>query len=234
MMRKKASFTSLALTLLLLLGLRLLGGSDPLAGATQRLLTVFASHPQAALTAEETPELTLVVAENERLKEQLALAPAENLTYIGATVVSKSSGTYRSSIRINRGREDGLVGNMPVMGNGYLIGVVSEVYEKQSVVILARDPDFRAAATIEGTNFLGIVTNNSGGTILDKISSKEADLAGSVVVTNGLGGLYYPGLPLGRVGTEISEDDDVLRSFVLRTFSLNEDLREVLVITNHE
>ncbi len=59
---------------------------------------------------------------------------------------------------INRGKQDGIEGDMPVLTDEGLVGKTTTVSENISIVLLVSDENCRVAATVEGTREQGIVS----------------------------------------------------------------------------
>jgi len=169
-------------------------------------------------------------AENSRLRQELQFAKRGQYQTIGADVVNKSVQTYRSAIRVNRGSDDGVMSGQAVLAGGYLVGYVGQVDSKQSSVVLIGDPEFRATAIIGTTNLDGIVLAKAGGVVIDELQSGNSKITGKRVLTSGVGELFPPGLTLGVVGQQVSNNTGIFQTYIL-DYPLNiASLREVLIL----
>jgi rod shape-determining protein MreC len=145
--------------------------------------------------------------ENEvnRLRHALNYRERSLFRLVPAEVISRDSSTWWRTVTINRGSEDGLAPEMPVLTDEGLVGRTTTVSENISVVLLISDENCRVAATVEGTREQGIVTGErvAGGVspLLDlNYLSKQAGLkAGQKVYTSGVGGVFPSGLFVGTV-----------------------------------
>lgn len=178
-----------------------------------------------------TPELAI---ENKALREVLELPVRESRPIVRAEVLSKNVQTYRQTIRIDRGRDDGVQVDAAVLIEGRLIGRVRSVSAKTADVILLGDPDFRAAAVIEGTTSEGIVRTDAGSLVLDRVSRSTLSDDAQTVITSGLGGVFPPGLPLGELGQELSDNDDIFARYALKRSETLSTLRVVEVVVRED
>jgi len=139
----------------------------------------------------------LRLALNYRERSVFKLVPAE--------IITRDTSTWWRTVTINRGKNDGIESDMPVVTEEGLVGKTTTVADTISVVLLVSDENCRVAATIEGTREQGIVSGErvAGATtpLLElNFLSKQADLQpGQKAYTSGVGGVFPSGLLLGTV-----------------------------------
>ena len=142
-----------------------------------------------------------------RLRHALDYRERSVFKLVAAEVVARDSSTWWRTVTINRGREDKIEGDMPVVTDEGLVGKTTTVSANISVVLLISDENCKVAATIEGTREQGIVSGErvSGGLnpLLNlNFLSKQADLKpGQKTFTSGVGGVFPSGIPIGAVKT---------------------------------
>ncbi len=140
-----------------------------------------------------------------RLRHALAYRERSLFRLVPAEIVSRDSSTWWRTVTINRGQEDGLAPEMPVLTDEGLVGRTTTVSANISVVLLISDENCRVAASVEGTREQGIVTGErvagSLAPLLDlDYLSKQAELKpGQKVYTSGVGGVFPSGLFVGTV-----------------------------------
>lgn len=140
-----------------------------------------------------------------RLRHALAYRERSLFRLVPAEIVSRDSSTWWRTVTINRGSEDGLASEMPVLTDEGLVGRTTTVSPNISVVLLVSDENCRVAATVEGTREQGIVSGErvagSLAPLLDlNYLSKQAQLKpGLKVYTSGVGGVFPSGLFIGTV-----------------------------------
>jgi rod shape-determining protein MreC len=148
-----------------------------------------------------------VEQEVNRLRKALEYRQRSEFKLVPAEVITRDSSTWWRTVTINRGNQDGLDTDMPVLTDEGLVGKTTTVSKNISVVLLISDENCRVAASVEGSREQGIVTGErvAGGLtpMLDlNFLSKQADLKpGQKVYTSGVGGVFPSGLVLGTVRT---------------------------------
>jgi rod shape-determining protein MreC len=140
-----------------------------------------------------------------RLRHALNYRERSLFKLVPAEVITRDAATWWRTVTINRGREDGVEPEMPVLTDEGLIGKTTTVGANISVVLLISDENCRVAASVEGTREQGIVLGERvAGTLTPLLDlnflSKQADLkAGQRVYTSGVGGVFPSGLLVGTV-----------------------------------
>src|SRR5256886_1699700 len=113
---------------------------------------------------------------------------------IPAEIVTRDASTWWHTVTINRGKEDHIETDMPVVTDEGLVGKTTTVSNTISVVLLVTDENCKVASSVEGTREQGIVSGErvSGGLapLLDlNYLTKQANLQpGQKVYTYGVGG----------------------------------------------
>ncbi len=114
--------------------------------------------------------------------------------------MADSGSPFRQSVLLNVGGRDGIIDGWPAMDGLGLVGRVSGVGDRTARVILLTDTSSRLPVTVEPSGQRAILTgDNSFYPLLDFLDNREAVRPGDRVVTAGDGGLFPPGLLVGRV-----------------------------------
>lgn len=146
-----------------------------------------------------------VEKEVNNLRQALKYRARSVFKLVPAQVVTRDSATWWRNITINRGNEDGIEPDMPVLTDEGLVGKTTTVSDNISVVLLISDENCKVAAAVEGTREQGIVTGERvTGALMPILElnflSKQADLkAGLKTYTTGVGGVFPSGLLVGTV-----------------------------------
>src|SRR5712671_5566418 len=140
-----------------------------------------------------------------RLRRALAYRERAVFKLVPAEVITRDSSTWWRTVTVNRGKQDGIDSDMPVVTDEGLVGKTTTVSANITIVLLVSDENCRVAANVEGTREQGIVTGErvAGGVapLLNlNFLSKQANLQpGQKAYTSGVGGVFPPGLLLGTV-----------------------------------
>jgi rod shape-determining protein MreC len=154
--------------------------------------------------------------ENQQLRRDVNLDNSDSISSyqpVGADVYSRSPTLWYSTITVDKGRDDGVAVNDPVVGDGALVGKVTTVAATVSVVTLITDHTFSAAAEVQDTpgdsGVLSPQVGNPNVLLLQDLPkpnpSQPLPTVGQQVVTTGfkdgpLDSLYPAGIPIGTVG----------------------------------
>lgn len=65
-----------------------------------------------------------------------------------AQVVGGRANNFQYSVEIDKGSKDGIAPGMPVVNGGGLVGTVSKVFPRRSIVLLIIDPEFNIGAKV--------------------------------------------------------------------------------------
>jgi len=145
--------------------------------------------------------------ENNRLRLSLQYRERSVFRLLPAQVISRSSSTWWNRVTINRGFEDGVEPDMPVLTETGLVGKTTTVAKDHCMVLLITDETCQVAGRVEGTLEQGIITGfrpadpDNEGLLQMGFLSKKADLqSGLKVYTAGVtGGVFPAGVLIGKV-----------------------------------
>ena len=167
-----------------------------------RLRAITVQRDSAAYLAQGLPSL---MAENERLRQLLALSRRISSPYVAAEVMHQAQATDGRTLLIDVGRDDLVSEFDPVVAPEGLLGMVLTAGRHSSVVMTWAHPEFRVAAFTVGGNASGVVapslSNLSGEGALEfrGVPYRDSVPAGTLVLSSGLGGVYPKGIPVGTV-----------------------------------
>ena len=182
-------------------------------------------------------QLTEKAAENERLQAMLDFR-GKSVTFQmkAATVIGRDPGTFSYSIMTNRGTQDGLRVNMPVVSTQGLVGHVMETFGGTAKVRLLLDSGSSASAMIQRpqSRAVGVVEGNPAqlASLRMKNLTRDGDvIKGDKIMTSGLGGIYPKGLLIGEVMDVLDDDGGLMKHALIRPAVDFTRLEEVFVIT---
>lgn len=209
-----------------------LHSKDELIEAGRDLARLDASY---ALSVQQNAELQ---AEVERLQDLLKMPRSERFHFEHARVVQRDFSAWWQRMIIRKGADYGIPVGAPVVYSGGVVGRVSEVHAYTSVVQLTSDPGLRIAAVVDGDtrpmSFQG-AQNQVFGAPKGVIEFVPLDVYASASVpkrlaTSGLGGVYPPGLTIGRVTHVESSEDGLFKRGEVELDPRLSELTEVTVL----
>jgi rod shape-determining protein MreC len=141
-----------------------------------------------------------LAAENASLRDLTKLVPDHSSTSLAARVIGDSGGAFLRNVLVDAGARDGVApGEAALTGEG-LIGRVSEVGGRTARILLLTDLNSHIPVMIERTSERALLDgDNSNSPRLSFLDAKTPVSPGDRIVTNGAGGVFPPGLPVGVV-----------------------------------
>jgi rod shape-determining protein MreC len=185
-------------------------------------------------------------AENLRLKELLDFREAEifpaGSTFEVARVINKSPTKWEAWVQIDKGSDDGIALNQPVVGATLaadkslsgkgLVGKVIGVGKSSARVQLIVDQGSSVAAVVQGSRAEGIVGGSlSGRLVMDYVERDQPVEEKLIVTTSGFGQIFPKGIPIGVVQSVGEIDVNIYKQIEVRPFIDFDSLEEVMVIT---
>lgn len=156
-----------------------------------------------------------------------------------AGIIGADSADMFSSLILDKGSNDGIAANDPVVYGNYLVGIVKKVHPSYSVVESILNPAVNISAIESKTREVAYVTttieySQSGSCLMSGLDRTTAITPGGIILTSGIGGVYPKGLIIGTV-TEISESKYELSDYaVIEPGAKIDELEDVFVITDFE
>ena len=191
----------------------------------------------------EVAQSEVVSADNARLSKLLQLQGALGLEDLGpktGRVIFQSATVWYSTIRVDKGADDGIKVGHPVINEEALIGRVTEVFGGSAQVTLITDASTKVPARAGRRQEFGIVEPASAGNPTDLVMNFTQPNArirvGDRVVTRGTEpddrapSRYPVGLPIGEVNRIDNEGTDT-QEIHLRPYADVRSLDFVQILT---
>jgi len=184
-------------------------------------------------------EGTQLRQEIQRLEELLGFSQEVGFGSIPAEVIARQPGNVFSLITLNKGTADGVKRYMPVVaqhrGLSGLVGKTITVSARSCTVLPILNQESFVAARLENSRYEGIV--NGEGEFSDlltmqnvkKIAVREIQY-GDVVITSGLGRLFPPDIPIGRIRSIASRAEETSIELRLEPIIDFTRLEQVLIL----
>jgi rod shape-determining protein MreC len=179
-------------------------------------------------------QLEEMESENKGLRESLSFKQRSGFSLVAARVIYSDASNLRRSLVIDKGKNQGIrLGNPVIVPEG-MVGMVVEVGNSASRIMLINDPDFSMAAKVRRSNAIGVVTGSLEGSCRLKYLEIDEDIQiDDEVVSAGTNSRFPGGISVGRV-VQISREQSGLTFFaVVKPKVKLSSLEEVLVIVNY-
>ncbi len=177
--------------------------------------------------------------ENDRLRQYVGWKKQQPGSLKLGRVIAHDPANWWRSVTIDLGARDGIRVGLPARTMDGLVGRVYSVSETHSQVVLLGDPNVRVSAGVMTTN-----RQEETGIIMTSSTSPQennmVDLAylpgssvvspGQLVKTEGDGGVFPPGIPIGRIVDKRSRDNGLTTEARVQLFANLASLEEIWVI----
>jgi len=174
--------------------------------------------------------------ETERLRELLGLREILPLDTVVAEVVTRDGLPWYRTITIDKGSDDGLALEAPVISPTGVVGRIIALGPRAAKVQLLQDRDSGAGVLIERSRVSGVVSGQVGfsdtgsSDLVMKYVRDLADVvAGDVVVTSGQDRIYPKGLVVGRVRS-VGKGSGLFKEILVEPSARFDQVEEVLVV----
>jgi rod shape-determining protein MreC len=168
--------------------------------------------------------------ENARLRGLLSMTDMISFKTVGARVIARTPSFLSNVVYIDRGAQDGLRSDQPVISGDGIIGRTILVSAHQSQVQLITNPDASAGVMLEQTRTPGVLRGSGDFLLeLDYIGNAQQVENGEVVVSSGLDGIYPKGLAIGKV-VDSRKGRGVFRAIKVQPFMDFMRIEEVSII----
>ncbi|MCG2711186.1 MAG: rod shape-determining protein MreC [Candidatus Omnitrophica bacterium] len=174
------------------------------------------------------------VHENARLSKILELKEKGPYDFVVAQIIAKEPTNWLNSLIINKGQNQGIVINQPVMSFSNLVGKIIEVGAGTAKVMLISDANSRVVSLIQRTRTEGMLEGMGNGLCRLKYLPINADVKlGDEVVSAGVGGVYPKGLIIGNIESIRIERGGIYKSGIVKPTALLSGLEEVLCLKSN-
>jgi rod shape-determining protein MreC len=208
--------------------------TELLSASLARYDAVVAQRDSASLAATFLPELR---GENTRLRSLLGLGQRLSSGYLPAEVLRQPEPTGPLTFIVSAGKKQGVRPLSAVVSPDGLVGIVSAVDAKTSVVVTWAHPEFRASAMAADGSVYGIVAphGSDGPHVwlleLQGVAYRQLVPVGTMILTSGLGGVLPRGIPIGAVVSVAGQAEGWERTYLIRPAVHPGAVTHVMILT---
>ena len=193
------------------------------------------AHRKLGELSQRANQVEQLLLENSRLRRLLALRERLAVTAQVAQVLYDAADPFSRKVVIDKGIVDGLAAGSPVIDESGVLGQVTRVYASISEVTLVTDRDQAIPVQNTRTGARGVAFGDpsvsSGGLELRFMGANSDVLAGDILSTSGVDGVYPPGLAVARVDKVERRVDSAFARIYLVPVALVTGTAHVMVLT---
>ena len=164
---------------------------------------------------EEQITSNFLKLENEKLR--ILINENINSTEVLAKVLIDRESPFLKSIILNKGTKDNVKMGMGILDGVYLVGQIIEVNFTNSRALLLSDLNSKIPSVLSPQNIQAVIsgTGKNYGIIEHTKDDIEEDLKNQdvIIYTSGLGGLFKPGIPIGKISKDTNNKVEFFSDF---------------------
>jgi rod shape-determining protein MreC len=154
-------------------------------------------------------------AENDRLNGLLNVAPRPFVNSVTARVIADNRGAFARTLLVDAGSSAGVEKNQAAVTGAGLVGRVIEVGERSARLLLVTDINSRIPVMRQRTGDRAVVSGTNGSRLrLLYLEPSRPVAEGEWIVTSGRGGVFPPGIPIGRLAQGADGESFIVEPFV--------------------
>lgn len=163
----------------------------------------------------------------------------ESLVFKMASVVARDPNDLFFGFTLDKGVQDGISVNDPVITENGLVGRVASVKNNSCTVKTILSPEYKIGVIDKVSGDSGIITGkkslaNENKTAMMYVSAQNKMQPDDIVVTTGLGGICPKDLPVGQVREIKNDDYDSSFYAVVEPFDDVKNIIDVFVVTGFQ
>lgn len=176
--------------------------------------------------------LAAIEAENVRLRELLDSTARVASRALVAEILSVDLDPYRQRFDLNRGLVDGVYVGQALIDAKGVVGQVVRVGPLTAEAVLITDADHAVPVSVNrnGVRTIAVGTGDSGRLRLPYLTNNTDVAVGDLLVSSGLGGVFPPGYPVGRIVEVRLRPDQAFAEILAEPASALDRDREVLLV----
>ncbi len=194
---------------------------------------------EIAVLKEQNNQFEPEMMELKRLQELYELdSEFPDYNKVAAKVISKDPGNWYNTFVVNRGEKDNIRKDMNVIGNGGLVGIVTDTGAHWAKIRTIIDDESNVSAVVNGKSRLCMVSGSlkdmNSGTInfFGLQDTEDTVVTGDLIVTSNISEKFLPGLTIGYISEVYKDSNNMTKSGKLVPFADFREIREVLIITD--
>jgi rod shape-determining protein MreC len=186
------------------------------------------------LTTAQLQKLTVLEAENRRLRTLLESAANIPQRAIIAELINVDDDPYRHRILVGKGTTHGVRRGQPVLDANGVVGQIMHAGPLASTAVLITDPSHALPVQVDRNGLRGLLlgTGRFDRLELPHVPNNADVQVGDLLITSGLGGRFPRGYPVARVVSVEPDPGQPFARIVARPTTELDRIREVLLLIN--
>jgi rod shape-determining protein MreC len=186
---------------------------------------------QLAQYEKQLTEYREAYLENLRLRRLLDFKTTIQAEGLPAQVVLHDPAGWFQTVIVDKGVEDGVKPEMPVLNDEGVVGRILDVSDRYARVLLITDPANAVDGMVQRNRIRGILSGRDAGTCVLKYVRSIFDVEmGDLIITSGKDGIYPKGLRLGRVRAVFKDPMGLFQTVEVEPLVRLNAIEEVMIL----
>ncbi len=170
--------------------------------------------------------------ENQRLRAARESTSRVVQRTLVAEIVRVDLDPFRQRVLVNKGSRDGVFRGQAALDANGVFGQVTRAGPVSAEVILISDPEHAMPVLVNrtGARSIALGTGRSGLLSLPYLPRNADVVAGDLLVSSGLGGVFPPGYPVGKVTNVVREPGEPLLAIEAEPLAALDRDPEILLV----
>lgn len=186
---------------------------------------------QLAAVEQKVTDYREAYVENMRLRRLLDFKATIQVETVAAQVVLHDLTGWFQTLIVDKGFQDGIAPDMPVVNDEGIVGRILDVSDRYSRVLLITDPGSSVDAIVQRNRVRGVLSGKDATSCVLKYVRGNLDIqVGDLIITSGKDGVFPKGLRLGVVQGIVKDPVDLFQRIEIKPLVRLGALEELLVL----
>ena len=207
----------------------------PLVNSIQKFNSLFDLKEKNEILSEKLSEHTIRITELENVLSEIENYKIDyntgNYGHLLADIVGFKGEFQERCIIINKGRQDKIKLDYPVISNDGIVGKIISVSHNYSIVLPLDNSRFELGIMSKRKHLQGIMKSDIFGNSYMTLIKPGSDIkVGDIIVTSQISSVFPKGFPVGKVTKLIEKQTDIFMSARIKTFINPSELDQAVVL----
>lgn len=207
----------------------------PLINSIQKINSLFDLKEKNAILSKQLSEKTIKITELENKLTEVENVRIDydtgNYSHLLADIVGFKGEFQERCLILNKGKNDKIKLNYPVISNNGIVGKVISVSYNYSIVLPLDNSRFKLGVMSKRRHLQGIMESDIFGNSYMTLIKPGADIkVGDIIITSQISSVFPKGFPVGKVTKLIEDQAEIFISAKIKTFINPSELDQAVVL----
>lgn len=165
------------------------------------------------------------------LQDSFPESSIQPVNFAISSVIAHRGSIYNRTLIIDKGKNDGIEMNFPVISENGVVGKILSVFPNYSVVLPITNPQFRLGVITDQSGVQGLMEADVYGNIfMNMIRTGSYITIGDMIVTSSVSTFFPRGYPVGSISRLQKNPEDPYMKAQINPYANVNDLEQVIVL----